>query len=198
MLVLSSSASSFLFSSLAALSSFRRPLLARGLQRAMVCCCLLLSAALFAVAYFPAIVSPATGRRRILSLLCHWRPVPSLLFGRGRPRPRCCRRGQRRGPVGGHEAVAENQLPAGPPALAAIIVVSAARLGGGRMKPCAAPPCRPSSDAGSTTPRRRRRAVTSSVLLPLTVSIVVGIVGIIASSRRHFVVAVVTGPHNIH
>ena len=144
------------------------------------------------------IVSPAAGRRRILSLLCHWRPVPSLLFGRGRPRPRCCRRGQRRGPVGGHKAVAENQLPAGPPALAAIIVVSAARLGGGRMKPCAAPPRRPSGDAGSTTPRRRRRAVTSSVLLPLTVSIVVGIVGIIASSRRHFVVAVVTGPHNIH
>ena len=101
----SSSTSSFPF--FVACCSFRRPLLA-CLQSAMVGCCLLLSTALFVVACHPAIVDncvagrrpPAAGRR-LISLL-------ALRSRRGRSL--CRHHGRRRGPVGGHKAMAEDQL----------------------------------------------------------------------------------------
>ena len=108
------------------------------------------------------IVSSAAGRRRISSLLCRQQPAPSLLFGRGCPRPRPCRHchGQRRGPVDEHEAVAENQL-----------VLQAAsghhrRLGGkARWWPDEAVRSAAHPVMRVVRPPRRRRAVALSVLL---------------------------------
>jgi len=124
--------------------SFHKPPLTR-LQRAMVGCCLLLSAALFVVARCPAIIDDCvTGRRppaHLVTLVSPaastfvalWTQLSSSSFplSSSWAAARACRQAQSRG-----------REPAGPPALAAIVVVSAARRGGGWTKPCAAPPIR--------------------------------------------------------
>jgi hypothetical protein len=61
----------------------------------MVGCCLLLSTALFVVAHRPVIVNYG------LSFVTLWSQ---------RGHRCCCRRGWLRGPVGGYEAVTEDQL----------------------------------------------------------------------------------------
>jgi hypothetical protein len=80
---------------------FRMPPQAR-LKRAMVGCCLCLSAALFVIIHRPAIVDdcvagrrpPAAGASRRSCVLFCRRPAPSSIFGRGRPRFRHRRRGR--------------------------------------------------------------------------------------------------------
>ena len=75
----------------------------------MVGCCLLLSTALFVVAHRPVIVDDCVAA----NLVAIVSPVAStfVTLQSRRSRPHCCRRcGQRRGPVGGHEAMVEDQL----------------------------------------------------------------------------------------
>ena len=105
---------SFPFLSLAALSAGRCLPAFNAQWLVVVCSCPLPSLSSSSVQRSSMIVLPAAGRQRISLLLCHRRPAPLLLFERGCPRPRPCRRrrhcGQRRGPVGEHDAVAKNQL----------------------------------------------------------------------------------------
>ena len=96
--------------SIAALSAGRRLPAFNAQWLVVVCSYTLPSLLLPAVQRSLMIVSPAAGHRRISSLLCRRRPAPLLPFGRGRTRPCHCHRGWRRGPVRGHEAMAENQL----------------------------------------------------------------------------------------
>jgi hypothetical protein len=96
----SSSALSFPFSSPAALSAGRRSPAFNAQWLVVACSCPLPSLSSPAIQRSLIIVSPAAGRRRI-SLL-------ALRSRRGRSLRR--RHGRRRRPVGGHEAMAEDQL----------------------------------------------------------------------------------------